>query len=85
VDELLEALDAHAAWSLTSGEGARRRAARAATEIEALAVARMRAELEASWSSRGHSAVVQELAAEVAAGTLDPWSAVDRLLAVKEA
>jgi LAO/AO transport system kinase len=84
VEELLEALDAHAAWSVTSGEAPRRRRARAAAEIEALAVARLRADLESSWSARGRSTVVEELAAEVVAGSLDPWSAVDRLLAAKE-
>ena len=84
VDELLEALDAHAEWAVTSGDAARRRTARAAGEIEALAVARLRADLDSAWSARGRTAVVQELAAAVAAGTLDPWSAVDRLLATTE-
>jgi LAO/AO transport system kinase len=70
--ELEQALDAHWAWLRSSGELARRRRERAREEITALALATLRTRLAADG--------VDELAARVAAGTLDPFQAAEELL-----
>lgn len=72
VAELVAEIDKHRQWSVESGAGLLRRERRAAEEIEALAVAQLRGRLD-----RGQLA---ELAAQVAAGLLDPYEAVDALL-----
>src|SRR3954451_11555672 len=83
VADLMQAIDAHHAWAEASGEALRRKVARAAAEIEALALARLREQLAPVGTSHdGHRA--ERLALLVATGTLDPWSAADQLLA-KEA
>jgi LAO/AO transport system kinase len=71
--ELEGALDAHWAWLRESGELERRRRERAREEITALAFAALRARLDADG--------VDELAARVADGTLDPFQAAEDLLA----
>jgi LAO/AO transport system kinase len=71
--ELEQALDAHWAWLRSSGELEQRRRERAREEITALALATLRARLDADG--------VDELAAKVAAGTLDPFQAAEELLA----
>jgi GTPase len=71
--ELESALDAHWAWLCSSGELEQRRRERAREEITALALATLRARLDADG--------VDELAAKVAAGTLDPFQAAEELLA----
>lgn len=77
VDDVLAAIDAHRAWlEGTDGSSARRRH-RAAREVEAIAVAALRARIG---DLRG-GATLDALAAEVAAGTTDPFTAADRLLA----
>lgn len=73
IDDLLAAIDKHRQWAQESGAGLVRRERRAAEEIEALAVARLTASLDA-----GQLAAV---AGEVAGGTMDPYEAADRLLA----
>jgi LAO/AO transport system kinase len=75
--ELEGALDAHWSWLQTSGELGRRRRERAREEITALALATLRARLDADG--------VDELAARVAAGTLDPFQAAEELLARQNA
>jgi len=70
--ELEHALDAHWTWLRSSGELERRRRERAREEITALALATLRARLDADG--------VDELAARVAAGTLDPFQAAEELL-----
>ncbi len=77
VDRLLAEVEAHRRWLADSGEGARRRCERAAREIEAIALAGLRARIG---EVRG-SAALAALAAEVVAGETDPHSAADRLLA----
>ncbi len=77
IDDLLAAVDAHRSWLADSGELARRRTRRAAAEVEALALAALRSR----WGGVGGDGRVDELAAEVAAGTLDPYAAADRLVA----
>ena len=73
VTELVTRLDAHWDWLASTGELQRRRRARAREEITALAYAALRDALAA----RG----VDELAAQVAAGTLDPFQAADDIMA----
>ncbi|SEO90977.1 methylmalonyl Co-A mutase-associated GTPase MeaB [Trujillonella endophytica] len=77
VDEVLAQLDRHAEWLETSGEGRRRRTERAAREIEAIALAGLRARM----GDVGGSAALDALAARVVAGETDPFAAADRLLA----
>ncbi|HEY6748425.1 MAG TPA: methylmalonyl Co-A mutase-associated GTPase MeaB [Mycobacteriales bacterium] len=77
VGDLLAALDKHAAWLASSGEGERRRRARAAAEIEAIAVAALRARI----GDLHGSDALDSLAAEVVAGTRDPYAAADDLVA----
>jgi LAO/AO transport system kinase len=75
-DELLEALDKHRAWLEETGELQARRLRRAADEVEALAVTALRERIGDVRSGRG----LEDLAARVVAGDLDPYSASDRLV-----
>jgi LAO/AO transport system kinase len=75
IAELLTALDAHGAWLADSGAGEQRRQARAAAEIESLALTALRARIDA--------ARLAELAAEVAAGRCDVFSAAEQLVATR--
>jgi LAO/AO transport system kinase len=72
VAELVTRLDEHWNWLAESGELQRRRQARAREEITALAFAALRDHVAKS---------VDELAARVADGTLDPFQAAEDLLA----
>ena len=74
VADVLAALDAHRAWLESHGELTVRRETRAAREIEAIAVASLRAR----FAGPGGSAVAS-LAKRVAAGELDPYAAADLL------
>jgi LAO/AO transport system kinase len=76
IDDLVTALDKHRAWLVGHGELDRRRAARAAAEIEAIALARLRARFA---GIRGDGEL-PELGRLVAAGELDPFAAADQLL-----
>jgi LAO/AO transport system kinase len=76
VEELLAALDKHARWLERSGEGPRRRLARAAAEVEAIAVAALRSRI----GDLHGSEALDTLAAEVVTGTLDPYAAADQLV-----
>jgi len=75
IDELVEKLDAHWSWLAGSGERDRRRQARAREEVSAIAIAEMRRRLG---GLPGQSRL-DELAAQVADGKLDPYSAADEL------
>jgi LAO/AO transport system kinase len=75
--ELVTRLDAHWTWLAESGELTRRRHARAREEIIALAFAALRARLA---SSSVTTSGVDELAAQVADGTLDPFQAAEDIL-----
>jgi LAO/AO transport system kinase len=75
VAELATRLDAHWDWLRSSGELQRRRRARAREEITALAFAALRGHISKS---------VDELAARVADGTLDPFQAAEDLLAAQK-
>ncbi len=77
IDEVVDSLTRHREWLDSSGEGERRRTARARGEIEAIALTELRSRMD---ELRGQAAL-PELAADVAAGRLDPYSAADRLIA----
>jgi LAO/AO transport system kinase len=76
IDDLVIHLNAHAEWLAESGEGERRRVARAREEITVLAVAQVRERLGALPGE----ARLEELAGQVASGKLDPYSAADELI-----
>ncbi|WP_245159068.1 methylmalonyl Co-A mutase-associated GTPase MeaB [Blastococcus sp. TF02A-35] len=77
VDGVLEKIQEHRGWLESTGEGRRRRAERAAREIEAIALATLR---ERIGDIRG-SAALEALAGQVVDGTTDPYRAADELLA----
>jgi LAO/AO transport system kinase len=73
-DEVVDEIQNHFAYLTDSGELTRRRVGRARREIEALALASVQRRLGE------YAAGADQLAAEVAAGLLDPFAAADRLL-----
>ncbi|TFV90242.1 methylmalonyl Co-A mutase-associated GTPase MeaB [Blastococcus sp. CT_GayMR20] len=75
-DEVLEAVDRHVAWSATTGEIEHRRTRRAGEELDALVRAAVTRRLA---GLRGGEAF-RRMAAEVAGGRSDPYSAADRLI-----
>ncbi len=75
LDEVVAAVDKHRVWMSGNGELQRRRTARARAEIEAIALSALRAR-----SVRGHAGL-DDLAAAVVAGTTDPYTAADSMLA----
>ncbi|HVF20519.1 MAG TPA: methylmalonyl Co-A mutase-associated GTPase MeaB [Mycobacteriales bacterium] len=77
VDEVVAAIDAHHAWLTESGELVRARTARAAAEIEAIALTALRDRL----GDLHDGTALDELAAAVVAGETDPYTAADRLVA----
>lgn len=76
IDELVEALEKHRAWMDEHGVLAERRTARAAREVETIAVTSLRTRMA---DLRGN-ARLEALAARVAGGELDPYAAADVLL-----
>jgi LAO/AO transport system kinase len=76
VDDLVAALDAHRVWLDETGARAVRRRARAAAEVEAIALEQVRVRIG---DVRGAGAL-PGLADRVAAGELDPYRAADALL-----
>jgi len=76
IDDIVSAIDKHRAWLAAHGELARRRTARAAAEVEAIALAAVRARI----SSLRNGTALPALAAQVAAGNLDPYAAATQLL-----
>jgi len=76
IDHLIDRLNAHGAWLAESGEGERRRVARAREEVTVLALAQVRERLGVLPGQAG----LEELAAQVASGKLDPYSAADQLI-----
>ncbi|QMU79131.1 methylmalonyl Co-A mutase-associated GTPase MeaB [Streptacidiphilus sp. PB12-B1b] len=77
VDEVVEALEKHRAWMAEHGELAVRRRRRAAQEVETIAVTALR---QRFGDLRGDQRL-DALAARVAAGGLDPYTAADELVA----
>ena len=76
IDDLVRTIGEHRGWLGCAGEGRRRRAARAAREIEAIALAGLR---ERMGDVRG-SAALGALAEQVVAGRTDPFRAATLLL-----
>lgn len=75
--ELVAALDSHHGWLQTSGELDRRRRARAAGEIEAIALTALRARL----GDLQGSSELARLAESVVRGQTDPYAAADSVVA----
>jgi GTPase len=76
LDDLTGQLDSHWAWLDDTGEGERRRLARARAEISEIALAELRRRL----GGLPGDARLDELARQVAAGELDPYAAADELI-----
>jgi LAO/AO transport system kinase len=76
IDDVLNAIGEHWAYLDKTGELRKRREERAAAEVEALVLGRMRKRIG---SIRGGNSL-GELAAKVAAGVLDPYTAAEELL-----
>jgi LAO/AO transport system kinase len=77
VDEVVQALSDHLAWARRSGRLEQRRVRRARDEVEAIAMAALRAR----WAEQASlSPDLDALARRVAAGQTDPYSAADALL-----
>jgi len=76
VDDVVAALDAHHEWLQQSGRLDAKRRIRAAEEVEAIAVTTLRARFG---DIRGGT-LLDELAGQVVAGEIDPYSAADRLV-----
>jgi LAO/AO transport system kinase len=77
IQDLIEALAAHRKWLQSSGRLDARRRARAADEVEAIAVTALRTRIG---DLRGGE-LLDELAGRVVAGALDPYAAADELVA----
>jgi LAO/AO transport system kinase len=77
LDDVMEALDKHRGWLQETGQLQERRLRRAAGEIEALAVTALRERIGDLRSGHG----LEQLAARVVAGELDPYTASDELVA----
>ncbi|MFI0260972.1 methylmalonyl Co-A mutase-associated GTPase MeaB [Streptomyces sp. NPDC017056] len=77
LDEVVEALEKHRAWTEEHGTLATRRRARAAREVETIAVTQLR---ERIGDLRGDQRL-DVLAERIVAGALDPYAAADELVA----
>jgi len=76
IDGIMAAIDKHRAWLESHGELVRRREARAAAEVEAIALGELRERI----GSLRNGTALPALAARVAAGELDPYAAAHELL-----
>jgi len=76
VDEVVAEIENHHAWLAGSGQLAERRTRRARDEIEAIAVTALRRK----WGDVHGRSELDDLAAAVAAGDSDPYTAADELL-----
>ncbi len=77
IDDVLAALDKHHEWLVRTGDLERRRRVRAAAEIEAIALGQVRSR----FNDVHASTALQTSAAAVVAGTTDPYTAADALVA----
>ncbi|MBA2944608.1 methylmalonyl Co-A mutase-associated GTPase MeaB [Streptomyces himalayensis] len=77
IEEVVEALEKHRAWMEERGVLAERRLARAAGEVETIAVTALRERIGDLHGDRRLSA----LAERIVAGELDPYAAADELVA----
>jgi len=76
IDDVVAAIAAHRTWMVDTGELQRRREHRAEAEVEAIAVEIVRRK----FGEVHGAAALHELAAQVAAGKLDPYAAADELV-----
>lgn len=76
IDDLLTAVDRFRAFQVESGNAEVRRIARARREVESIALARLRAEFRINGE-----APLDDLAAAVSRGELDPYAAADKAVA----
>ncbi|MEV0727228.1 methylmalonyl Co-A mutase-associated GTPase MeaB [Polymorphospora sp. NPDC050346] len=76
IDDIVAALEKHRNWLVEHGELRRRREARAAAEVEAIALGTLRARI----GSLRSGTTLGALAARVADGAVDPYAAADELL-----
>ncbi len=76
IDDIIAAIDKHTSWLVEHDQLRVRREARAAAEVEAIAVGTLRDRI----GSLRDGAALPDLAARVAGGDLDPYSAADVLL-----
>jgi LAO/AO transport system kinase len=76
IDEVVDAVERHGAWLAASGRLDAGRRARAADEVEAIAVTSLRARIG---DLRGGD-LLDGLAGRVVAGTVDPYTAADELV-----
>ena len=79
VTDVVDALEEHAAWLRASGELDRRRIRRARDEVETLALTALRRR----WGGVGQGDRLDELAAAVVAGELDPHAAAEQLVSAQ--
>jgi LAO/AO transport system kinase len=77
IDDIVAAIAKHRAWLSEHGQLRVRRERRAAAEVEAIALGTLRARI----ATLRRGAPLAELAAAVAQGSLDPYTAADRLVA----
>jgi LAO/AO transport system kinase len=81
VDELVTAIQEHHGWMISHGELDARRQRRAEAEIEAIALAQLRARLGDVRRGSGLSGGLSGLAKRIVAGELDAYRAADELIA----
>ncbi len=77
IEDVVSAIEKHRAWLEKTGELRRRRQARAAAEVEAIALGTLRARM----GNLHEGTALDELASQVADGALDPYAAAHTLLA----
>jgi LAO/AO transport system kinase len=75
--ELVAAIDEHRAWLEASGTGATRRRVRARSEVQGIAMAA----LQARFADLGGASTLEQLAADVAGGLTDAFTAADEIVA----
>jgi LAO/AO transport system kinase len=76
IDSIIAAIDKHRQWLIDTDNLQVRRHARAAAEIEAIAFESIRAQM----GSLRSGTALEDLAAKVSAGEIDPYAAADTLL-----
>ncbi|HEV7450011.1 MAG TPA: methylmalonyl Co-A mutase-associated GTPase MeaB [Pseudonocardiaceae bacterium] len=81
IDELVGAIEQHRDWMIGHGELDARRQRRAEAEIEAIALAQLRAKLGDLGRGSDLSGALPGLAKRIIVGELDPYRAADELLA----
>ena len=76
VQEVVDACEQHRIWMSGRGELERRRTLRAVREIEAISLATLRERI----GDLRDGSLLEELAAQVVAGSCDPYTAADRIV-----